>query len=165
MKLYRYSPLPVVQETASKEASNCEWCQWKGWRPITFCDCIRRCLHPQQISSRPPNVFSNDNIGTCNDWNRRGDCKRYTPTILTRLLQLAPKRLPTPEQLDKPKCTECRWRGLRLDDGGTWCLHPKQRHESPEGSRWIMGLCEEWNAFNRCQRFEPKSIARHPVRL
>ena len=162
-----YRSLPVVPSTEqhSVEAANCRWCRWEGWRPFGFADSIRRCFHPTQTFRLPPNVGATYNIGLCNDWNRRGECSSYAPSLLTQLLRkqtAPPKNNELPESSD---CDHCRWRGPILpdEDRQQWCLHPLQCHESPQWSHWIMGLCEEWNRTGSCARYEPQDLGRHPA--
>jgi hypothetical protein len=74
------------------EVANCNWCCWRA--PVD--DFINQttgaqpgapgwCTHPEQFhGSRFTNVTM---TGTCEDWNRGGDCTRYQPTLGTRLLQ------------------------------------------------------------------------------
>jgi hypothetical protein len=162
---YRY--LPIFQKTESRsnteEASNCQWCLWRGWRPFRFADCIRRCLHPAQTFSLPPNTGATYRIGLCRSWNNQGNCQRYTPNLKTRILRLMQHASPDGALGEKVSdCNACRFRGPKHPEGRL-CLHPFQRHGSPKWSHWIMGLCHEWNENQSCDCYEPRDMSRRPV--
>lgn len=145
-------------------AANCNWCRYQGPPSLRFA--FRRCLHPKQLK-KPSHTCATYDTGLCSDWNPAGECTRYRPTLLTRLLAaIAARRAPSLEK-GSSDCLRCRFRGLvvfvRSHPVGLSCRHPLHRFASPEGSRWIMGLCNEWNRGEDCMRFEPKRRLRAPV--
>ena len=94
LPVYREGPADVAYRQGVVEAANCEWCRWgRGYMD---------CGHPAQDGLRDPEVAADPILrrvaaplrGTQVEWNRGGDCARFSPTHFTRLLRLVGLRAP-----------------------------------------------------------------------
>lgn len=78
---YRAAPAPAC-EGKQEEAANCRWCRWADDPRDVYADCTHPLLCHGTRGER------------CRVVNKKGACRLYSPSGLTRVLRLVGLRRP-----------------------------------------------------------------------